>query len=79
MSGKYVDVTLRLIDKMTGPLKNAEDKLMRTANQWTKAGKQIQRTGNSISTVGEKLTKNITVPVAGAGFACLKVASDFEK
>lgn len=79
MSGKHVDVTLRLIDKITGPLKNAEDKLTRTANQWTKAGKQIQRTGNSISAVGEKLTKNITVPVAGAGFACLKVASDFEK
>lgn len=67
MSGKHVDVTLRLIDKITGPLKNAEDKLTRTANQWTKAGKQIQRTGNSISAVGADLTKYFTVPIATLG------------
>ena len=79
MSGKHVDVTLRLIDKITGPLKNAEDKLTRTANQWTKAGRQIQNAGKNISNVGSSLTKSITVPVAGAGIACLKVASDFEK
>ena len=67
MSGKHVDVTLRLIDKMTGPLKNAEDKLMQTANQWTKAGKQIQSTGKSISAVGADLTKYFTVPIATLG------------
>lgn len=67
MSGKYVDVTLRLIDKITGPLKNAEDKLTRTANQWTKAGNQIQRTGKSISAVGADLTKYFTVPIATLG------------
>lgn len=67
MSGKYVDVTLRLIDKITGPLKNAEDKLMQTANQWTKAGKQIQSTGKSISAVGADLTKYFTVPIATLG------------
>ncbi len=79
MSGKHVDVTLRLIDKITGPLKNAEDKLTRTANQWTKAGRKIQNAGKNISNVGSSLTKSITVPVAGAGIACLKVARDFEK
>lgn len=67
MSGKHVDVTLRLIDKITGPLKNAEDKLMQTANQWTKAGKQIQSTGKSISAVGADLTKYFTVPIATLG------------
>lgn len=67
MSGKHVDVTLRLIDKITGPLKNAEDKLTQTANQWTKAGKQIQSTGKSISAVGADLTKYFTVPIATLG------------
>ena len=67
MPAKHVDVTLRLIDKITGPLKNEEDKLMQTANQWTKAGKQIQSTGKSISAVGADLTKYFTVPIATLG------------
>ena len=40
---------------------------MQTANQWTKAGKQIQSTGKSISAVGADLTKYFTVPIATLG------------
>lgn len=79
MAGKFVDVTLRLIDKMSSPLNAAGAKLKNSADQWTRAGKQIQNAGKSISAVGGSMTKTLTVPIVGAGVAAVKVASDFEK
>lgn len=78
MAGKVVDVTLRLIDQLSSPLNAIGGKLSQSANQWTKAGKQIQNAGKSISAVGSSLTKSLTVPIATAGTACVKLASDFE-
>lgn len=79
MAGKFVDVTLRLIDKMSSPLNAAGAKLKESANQWTRAGKQIQKAGNSISAVGGSMTKKLTLPIVGAGAAAVKVAADFEQ
>ena len=79
MAGKFIDVTLRLIDKATSPLNKIGGKLKDNANQWAKAGKQIQNAGNSISAVGGKMTKTLTMPIVGVGTAAVKVASDFEK
>lgn len=79
MAGKFVDVTLRLIDKMTSPLNSAGAKLKDSANQWTKAGKQIQSTGKSISAVGASLTKKVTVPVVALGTAAVKNFGDVDK
>ena len=78
MAGKVVDVTLRLVDQLSSPLNAIGGKLAQSANQWTKAGKQIQNAGKSISAVGSSLTKSLTVPIATAGTACVKLASDFE-
>lgn len=79
MAGKFVDVTLRLIDKMTSPLNAAGAKLKDSAKQWERAGKQIQNTGKSIEKVGAGMTKAVTLPVVGAGVAAVKTAADFEK
>lgn len=76
--GKIVDVTLRLIDKMSGPLKYAESALMNHSRQFIKAGKQIQTTGKQITGVGMSMTKAVTAPVAAAGGAAIKLAADFE-
>ena len=78
MAGKVVDVTLRLIDKVTSPLGGINSKLQNSSKQWIKAGKQIQNAGKSISNVGSSMTKNLTVPIVGAGVASVKLASDFE-
>ena len=78
MAGKVVDVTLRLVDQLSSPLNAIGGKLAQSANQWIKAGKQIQNAGKSISAVGSSLTKSLTVPIATAGTACVKLASDFE-
>ena len=79
MSGKFVDVTLRLIDKMTSPLNAAGAKLKDSARQWERAGKQIQNAGKSITAVGASITTAVTVPIVGAGAAAIKVAADFEE
>lgn len=79
MAGKFVDVTLRLIDKMTSPLNSAGAKLKDSAKQWERAGKQIQSVGKNIEKVGTGMTKAVTLPVIGAGVAAVKTAADFEK
>ena len=76
---KIVDVTLKLIDKLSSPLNAVADNLRRNANQWTKAGKQIEKTGKTIAGVGGSLTKTVTAPIAGLGIASVKMAADFEK
>ena len=78
MAGKFVDVTLRLIDKMTSPLNSAGQALARQAKQITRAGKEIQGVGKSISNTGSSLAKSVTVPIASIGVAAVKTAADFE-
>lgn len=77
--GKIVDVTLRLVDKMSSPLRIAGSYLQDNARQWIKAGKQIERSGKAIAGVGTNLTKTVTAPIAGIGVASVKLAADFEK
>ena len=77
--GKIVDVTLRLVDKMSSPLRIAGTYLQDNARQWMKAGKQIERSGKAIAGVGTNLTKTVTAPIAGIGVASVKLAADFEK
>lgn len=79
MAGKIVDVTLRLVDQVSTPIKGIESSLKQNANQWTRAGKQIQAAGKSISSVGSTLTKTVTLPIVGAGAAAIKLAADFEE
>ena len=76
--GKFIDVTLRLVDNMTSPLNSAGQALARHAMQYQRAGRQIQKAGKQISAVGGGMTKNFTIPIAGAGVAAIKLASDFE-
>ena len=78
MAGKIVDVTLRLNDKLSNPLGKISTSLKNNARQWERAGKQIQNAGKNIINGGSNMTKKLTVPIAGAGVACVKMASDFE-
>lgn len=79
MSGKKVDVTLRLIDKMTSPLNKAGQALAKQAQQMKRAGSEISKAGKNISNIGSSLTKSVTMPIAAAGVACTKLAADFEQ
>lgn len=79
MAGKFVDVTLRLIDKMSSPLNAAGAKLKDSANQWTRAGKQIQNAGKSISAVGGSMAKALTAPIAAIGTAAVMNFGEVDK
>lgn len=79
MAGKIVDVTLRLIDKISSPLNAVGASLKDSSGQWIKAGKDIEKAGNSISAVGGKLTTAITVPVASMGVAAVQNFGNVDK
>ena len=79
MAGKIVDVTLRLIDKISSPLNAVRASLKDSSGQWIKAGKDIEKVGNSISAVGGKLTTAITVPVVSMGAAAVQNFGNVDK
>lgn len=79
MAGKIVDVTLRLIDKISSPLNAVGASLKDSSGQWIKAGKDIEKVGNGISAFGGKLTSAITVPVATMGAAAVQNFGNVDK
>lgn len=76
--GKFVDVTLRLIDKMSPGLNSVGASLAESNRQWQRAGRAITKAGKNIESVGKNMTTSLTVPILGAGTAAVKLASDFE-
>lgn len=61
-------------------LKSAQSEAdKQSKNIATTIGGNLSNIGKGMTSVGTSLTKNVTVPLAGVGFAGLKVATDFEK
>lgn len=79
MAGKVVDVTLRLNDKMSSPLKSVSSKLKDSADQWKRAGRQIQTVGNDITKVGKGMTAAVTTPIAAMGAAAVVNFGEVDK
>lgn len=42
------------------------------------AGEKLQGVGGALTTIGGTLTRNVTLPLVGAGAAAIKVAADFD-
>ncbi len=66
MAGKRLSVSLTLNDKQF-------------QSGLRKATKSIQKFGKSMQRTGESLSKNLSAPIALAGVASIKMASDFEE
>ena len=66
MAGKRLSVSLTLNDKQF-------------QSGLRKATKSIQKFGKSMQRTGESLSKNLSAPIAFAGVASIKMASDFEE
>lgn len=79
MAGRIIDVTMQLIDKVTGPLSGITGSLADSNKNWQRAGKEITNTGKSIANVGADLTTKVTMPIVGMGTYAVKTAADFEK
>lgn len=43
------------------------------------AGQKLQEVGGKVSQLGDNLTRNVTMPIVGAGTAVVKMAGDFEQ
>lgn len=50
-----------------------------SAQKIAAAGEKMKDVGNKISGVGDSMTRNVTMPIAGASVAIFKVAGDFEE
>lgn len=73
-----IDVTLRLIDNFTRPMRTSMTQLERSSKSFQRAGREISKAGKNISKVGGSLTKSVTVPVVAMGAAAVKAGIDFE-
>ena len=79
MAGKVVDVTLRLIDNVSSPLRSVGSSLTTHATQWVRAGRQIENVGKKIEKVGSSLTKTLTVPIVALGTAAVENFGEVDK
>lgn len=79
MENRFVDATLRLVDKFSAPLGKATAEMQAKSRQIQKTANSIKRTGKSISSVGQSLVKNVTLPIVGVMTASGKMADTFQK
>ena len=73
-----IDVTLRLVDNFTRPMRSSMTQLERSSRSFKRAGREITKAGKNISKVGNSLIKSVTVPVVAMGAAAVKAGIDFE-
>lgn len=79
MASRVIDVTMQLIDKVSQPLSGIHSSLKDSSRQWQNAGKDIMKTGDSISKVGQGMTTAITLPVVAAGTAAMNNFASVDK
>lgn len=79
MANRFVDATLRLVDKFSAPLGKATAEMQAKSRQIQKTANSIKKTGKTISSVGQSLTKNVTLPITGIMTASGKMADTFQK
>ncbi len=72
------DLTVRLRADI-GQYRKAMADASKSTDQVARAGQALQNAGGKISSVGDNLTKSVTVPMALAGVAAVKMAGDFDQ
>ena len=76
---RVVDVTLKLIDDFTKPLRSAVDEVKNSQRQLQNIAKSFQTVGNSISSMGSTLTAAVSVPIIGMGTAAMSEYNKIEQ
>lgn len=79
MSGRVIDATLRFVDHFTSPMQKSLSAMTNGSKNAIKLGKDIEKAGSQITSVGSSLTAKATVPILGLGAGAIKTAADFEK
>lgn len=68
-SYKYIDVTMRLVDKITKPLVSVRSHMKKTANENVRLGKTVKNIGRGITGVGYAMLPAATAVVGAVGMA----------
>ncbi len=71
------DLTIRLRADV-GSYRKAMQDASKSTDALARSGQALQNAGGKISAVGDHLTKSVTLPMALAGGAALKLAGDFD-
>lgn len=79
MSTQYIDAVLRLIDKFTGPMNGAMDKLSKSSRTLNQVGRSVGKVGKSVTSAGTALTMGVTAPVVAFGTTAVKAFGDVDK
>lgn len=74
---KIIDVTMRLQDRVTGPLGRIRRQLEETARVHQRLGKEVSRVGRSMESMGKTLMP-AALGIASAGGVALKTFADFD-
>src|SRR5690625_4062292 len=69
-----LSAVIRLQDDFTRNMRNAR----KSVDDFKKSSEKIRQVGDSFTDVGKKMTKSVTLPIAGFGALSVKAASDFE-
>ena len=77
--GKFIDATLRLIDDFTKPMANAVSAFEERSKSMMRAGKDIEKVGKRIASLGTKMTAGITIPVVAMGTAAVQNFGNVDK
>ncbi len=59
-------------------VKKSGDKVADLGKKFTDTGNKIKGVGENLTSIGGTLTRNVTLPLVGAGAAAIKVAADFD-
>lgn len=74
-----LDAVINLKDNFSNTLQQVEKNVGAFSRTTKTMGRDIQRVGRSVGSVGSTLTKSITLPLVGVGAASIKLGMDFEK
>ena len=75
---RVISTCIQFIDKFTAPSKETLKAMRKMSSEAKAAGKSIKSAGDTITNAGSKMTKSVTVPIAGVGVAAIKTAADYE-
>lgn len=71
-----IDAVLRFKDEFTSKFDASVQHIASNSKKIQQFGKNISKVGDNIAKAGSTMTKAISLPIAGAGIACFKLASD---
>lgn len=76
--GRVISTAIQFIDGFTKPSRAVIDSMNKMASNIKKNAGYIQKAGKTISSVGSAMNKAMTLPLAGAATAAIKMSNDFE-